>query len=128
MAGQENPIVLKLHEAIVDYAGQLSSGRIAMFISLCFAIFSACTGYAFGIWMKDPVKLVQMLSFCTTSITLFLGSAATFYGSSKLTETFSKKWAPQIAQTVLKNAAPDTTSTVSDTSSIPPSDPEQQNG
>lgn len=117
---------VSIREAISDYAGQTSSGRIAMWISIAFAIICASTGFAFGVWCHDAIKLPQLLSYCANNVLMFLGAAFTFYGSSKLTEGFTKKWAPTIAKTVLKN---DTlSSALETTAALTPSEKEPTNG
>ena len=93
---------LHWHELLMDYAGQLSAGRGGMIVSLLVAILVALLGLLCGI--NAPVeKMPTIFSYSAQIVVLFLGSAFTFYGSSKATEAFTKKWAPSIAKTVLKN-------------------------
>lgn len=88
----------KFSEVIYDYKGQVSFGRVGALLCLLFAQSLACAGFFF------PAN-EKMLSYCSTLSLQFLGAAVSLYIPSKATETFSKKWAPTISDTVTKVVA-----------------------
>jgi hypothetical protein len=100
------------NEIVSDFYGQKSAGRIGLFISLAFSVAIAVTGLILIAVIKEGTpdktqfsqfKIMQISSYCSNMVLMFLGSAFTFYGASKTAETFTQKWAPNIASSVLKN-------------------------
>jgi hypothetical protein len=87
----------KASEVLYDYKGQMSFGRVGAFLCLFFSQAMACAGFFYS--GND-----KMLSYCSTISLQFLGAAVSLYIPSKATETFSKKWAPEISCTVAKIA------------------------
>jgi hypothetical protein len=85
----------KASEVLYDYKGQMSFGRVGAFLCLFFSQAMACAGFFYS--GND-----KMLSYCSTISLQFLGAAISLYIPSKATETFSKKWAPEISNTVAK--------------------------
>jgi hypothetical protein len=85
----------KASEVLYDYKGQMSFGRVGAFLCLIFSQAMACAGFFYS--SND-----KMMSYCSTISLQFLGAAVSLYIPSKATETFSKKWAPEISNTVVK--------------------------
>ena len=85
----------KISEVLVDYKGQVSFGRTGAFICLLFSQAMSVSGFFYA---HDP----KMLAYCSTIALQFLGAAISLYIPSKATETFSKKWAPEISSTLVK--------------------------
>lgn len=92
------PAGSQLSEAFLDYKGQVSFGRVGGFICLFFAMAISVAGL---FWYKN----LTVLNYCSTIGLQFLGAAVSLYIPSKASETFAKKWAPEISETVTKVAA-----------------------
>lgn len=89
----------KLLEVIFDYKGQVSFGRVGGLLCLAFSMLMALAGLKYG---SDDKKL----AYCSTISLQFLGAAVSLYLPSKASETFSKKWAPGISDTVVAPTTP----------------------
>lgn len=95
-------MINKLSEVVFDYKGQVSFGRIGALLCLLFSMSMSVAGFFYA--SND-----KMLSYCSTIALQFLGSAVALYIPSKAAEAASKKWAPEISQTVTKTAVKETT-------------------
>ena len=89
----------KLLEVIFDYKGQVSFGRVGGLLCLAFSMLIALAGLKY---ISDDKKL----AYCSTVSLQFLGAAVSLYLPSKASETFSKKWAPGISDTVVDPTTP----------------------
>lgn len=88
-------MISNFSEVVYDYKGQVSFGRVGALLCLLFSMTMSVAGFFY-------VGNEKMLSYCSTIALQFLGAAVSLYIPSKATETFSKKWAPDISDTVVK--------------------------
>ena len=99
----------KLGEALQDYAGNTSYGRLSGLLCLVFSQAIALGGLFFP-------ENEKVLSYCSTISLQFLGAAVAFYIPSKASEAYIKKWSPKLIEAVAKVSPAETISeTIGDT-------------
>lgn len=90
----------KLGEALQDYAGRTSYGRLSGLLCLVFSQAIALGGLFFP-------ENEKVLSYCSTISLQFLGAAVAFYIPSKASEAYIKKWSPKL-ENAIENVSPKT--------------------
>lgn len=105
----------KLAELVKDYKGQISYGRLGGIGCLFFATVMALTGLGvstvavfFPTTLANTVtttNIDKILSYCSTLSLQFLGAAISLYIPGKASETFAKKWSPDISKSVVKTVS-----------------------